>query len=447
MLALSLMVTLFLLQYLCLGEDATESSCTLPYCSQALTHSFDNISTFSFSEDLQIADLSIRGAIRLEPAPEDQESPVVVVVSYSASRNWRVSPQWELSDTSIRLQAPILGKQGKSFLPRIFDPCLNIGATIYLHANTTLQAFQIDTTHLSITSSPNLFPRSPTSETSSPFPQIDLTNLQTTSHHITLPHWTSRQTILQTTSSAIAGAFTHRDLISLTSTSGSIAASITPGEADPSNPLPALLKIESASGNVRVTYPSIDTSSASSTASHSTAIPARDYGTHVQTSSGSITGSYLFSSSADLVSSSGSILAGVLYAPSASSSSSSNNLQRQPPINNLKTSSQSGATEIYVSRVGGSSGKDGSLRGVHGTSDGASGSVRARYPAEWEGKIEVENSLGSVRVGGEGVVVDGERREGGKKRVRAHKGEDGGSSNSIEARSGSGSIEVLVGGW
>jgi hypothetical protein len=445
-LALSLMATLFLLQYLCLGEDATESSCTLPYCSQALTHSFDNISTFSFSEDLHIADLSIRGAIRLEPALEDQESQVVVVVSYAASRNWRVSPQWKLSDTSIRLQAPTLAKQGKSFLPRIFDPCLNIGATIYLHANTTLQTFQIDTTHLSITSSPNLFPRSPASKPSKPFPQIDLTNLQTTSSPITLPHWTSRQTILHTTSSAIDGAFTHLDLISLTSTSGSIAASIIPGEAKPSNPLPALLKIESSSGSVHVTYPSIDVSSSSPSTS---TFPARDYETHVHTSSGSITGSYLFSSSADLASSSGSISAGILYAPSSLSSSSSSysNSQKEPPINELKTSSHSGATDIHVARVGGSSGKEGSLRGVHGTGHGDSGSVRARYPAEWEGKIEVENSSGSVRVGGEGVVVDGERREGGKKRVRAHKGEGGGSSDSIEVRVGSGSVEVVVGGW
>jgi hypothetical protein len=450
-LALSLMATLFLLQYLCLGEDATESSCTLPYCSEALTHSFDNISTFSFSEDLQIPGLSIRGVIRLEPAPEDQESQVVVVVSYATSRNRRASPQWELSDTSIRLQAPIIAKQGKSFLPRIFDPCLSISATIYLHANTTLQTFQIDTTYLSITSSPNLFPRPPTGEANQrdeiPHPLIDLTSLQTTAHPITLPHWTSRQTMLQTRSSAIAGTFTHLDLISLTSTSGSVTASIIPGEADSSKPLPALLKIQTTSGSVRVTYPSIDVSSSSSSTS---TIPARDYETHIQTSSGSISGSYLFSSAADLVSRSGSITAGILYAPK-SSSSSSYNPRKETPINELRTSSHSGATDIRISHVGRRSvkGKGGSLRSVHGAGDGVSGSVRAKYPADWEGRIEAESASGNVRVGGEGVVVDKEERLGGKKRVRAHRkgeGEDG-SGSSIEARTGSGSVEVFVGGW
>ena len=442
MLALSLMATLFLLQYLCLGENATESSCTLPYCSGSLTHSFDNTSTFSFSENLQIADLSIRGAIRLEPAPENQESQVVVVVSYSTSRNKRAIPQWELSDTSIRLRAPILAKQGKSFFPRIFDPCLSIGATIYLHANTTLQTFQIDTTHLSITSSPNLFPRPLTSKPPKPLLQIGLTNLQATSRPITLPYWTSRQTILRTTSSAIAGAFTHLDLISLTSTSGSITASITPGEADSSKPLPALLKINTGSGGVRVTYPTIDASS-SGIITSSTTIPSRDYETQVQTSSGSIAGSYLFSSTADLASSSGSILAKILHAPYSSLDAES----EEAASNVLRTASGSGATDVRVTRVGGASGEGvvGVLHGEHGAGGGgASGSVRVRYPGEWEGRIEADSSSGSLRVEGQGVVVDREEREGGRKWVRAHKGEEG-SGGSIGVRTGSGSVDIFVG--
>jgi hypothetical protein len=435
-LALSLMAALFFLQHLFLSEDATEASCTLPYCSNSLTHSFDNISTFSFSEDLQIPGLSVRGAIHLEPAPENQDSQVVVVASYAASRNRRASPQWELSDNAIRLQAPTLVKQGKSFFPRMFNPCLRIGATIYLHANATLQTFQVDTTYLSITSSPNLFPRSSTSKPKEPFPQIDLTNLLTTANPITLPNWISRQTILQTTSSAIAGTFTHRDLISLTSLSGSIAATVIPDEADPSKPLPALLKIETVSGSVRVTYPSID---ASSPASASNTLPARDYETHVQTVSGSIAGSFLFTSSGDLSAVSGSVLAQVLYSPL------SNPQGGEKPVNQLKTSSRSGATDIQVSRVGKGQWKDASLRGVHGVvGDGASGSVRVRYPAEWEGQIEAESS-GNVRVVGEGVVVDGETRVGGRTSMKAHRGEHGGSS--VEARAGSGSVDVSVGGW
>ena len=446
-LALSLMAALLFLQHLFLSEDATEASCTLPYCSNSLTHSFDNIYTFSFSEDLQIPGLSVRGAIHLEPAPESQDSQVVVVASYAASRNWRASPQWELSNNAIRLQAPILAKQGKSFFPRISDPCLSISATIYLRANTSLQTFQVDTTYLSITSSPNLFPRSPTSKANQlgeqRHPHIDITNLLTTAHPITLPNWTSRQTILHTTSSSIAGAFTHLDLISLTSTSGSITASVTPGEADASTPLPALLKINTSSGSVHVTYPSIDVSSSSSSATSAT-LPARDYETHVQTSSGSIQGTFLFSSAADLISSSGSITAGILYAPH-SSSSASNTHQALLPSDQLKTLSNSGAKDVRVSRVGGEAGKGKAwnLHSVHGGGSGASGSVSVRYPTDWEGRVEAESS-GSLRVEGEGVVVDGEERVGGRKSVRAHKGDGGGM---IDARTGSGSVDVVVGGW
>lgn len=458
-LALSLMACLFILQYLCLEEDASESSCTLPYCSDSLTHAFDNITDFSFSEDLQIAGLSVRGAIRLESALEDQESQVSVVVSYAASRSWRASPQWELSDNSIRLQAPTLAKQGRSFLPRIFDPCLSISATIYLGANMTLQTFQIDTTHMSITSSPGLFSRPQTLETKQskeePHPNINLTTLQTTSRPITLPHWASRRTILHTTSSAIAGTFTHLELVSLTTSSGSITASITPGEAEPSNPAPAALKIKTASGSVRLTYPSIEIAPSSSSSSGE--IPARDYQTLIQTSSGSIEGTILFSSTAELTSNSGSIRAEMLYAPLSSSPAPS------IPANTLKTSTHSGLTEIHLTQVH-SSNKDlptklkpASLRSSHGI-DSSSGSIKVRYPAEWEGGIKAESG-GRVKVGGEGVVVDREERVGGRARVRAHKGMgeggengggggsgDWGSGNVVEARSGSGGVEVFVGG-
>jgi hypothetical protein len=157
----------------------------------------------------------------------------------------------------------------------------------------------------------------------------------------------------------------------------------------------------------------------------------------VQTVAGSIAGTFLFGSAAELSAVSGSVLAEVLYAPLPASS---------PATNELRTASRSGATDIHVSRVGTKSGKFARLRSVHGVAgDGASGSVRVRYPAEWEGRIEAESS-GSVRVEGEGVVVDGkEERGGGRKSVRAHKGEDGGSS--IEAKAGSGSVDVSVGGW
>jgi len=477
--ALSLMAALFLLQYLCLGEDASESSCTLSSCSEALTHSFDNMSTFSFSEDLQIADLSIHGAIRLEPAPEDQESQIVVVASYAASRNWRASPQWDLSDSSIRLQAPTFAKNGKTILPRIFSPRLSIGATIYIRANTTLQTFRIDTAHLSITSSPNLFPQFSDANESNQQGQdhhdaninINLTDLKTNSRPINLPHWTSRSTILQTTSSAIAGTFTHLDLISLTSTSGSITAAIFPGEADPSNPLPALLKIKTAGGSVRVTYPSVNvpsssvsSSPSSSSSSSSDSLPTRAYKTQVQTSSGSISGSYLFNTAADLTSKFGSIMAEVLYAPFEDTSSLASSLASPetpqkglPDGDELRTSSHSGATDVRVLLVGDGKARTGEkkendgVRGLSGVHGGASGTVKLRYPAEWEGRIEAESGSGTVKVGGRGVVVDGEERVGGTKRVRAHKGEDVEDGGRIEARAGSGSVDVSVGrissGW
>jgi hypothetical protein len=80
------------------------------------------------------------------------------------------------------------------------------------------------------------------------------------------------------------------------------------------------------------------------------------------------------------------------------------------------------------------------LRSEHVSS--GSGSLTLRYPGEWEGKVSAYAGSGSVNVRGRGLVVD----EAGQydRHVLAHKGE---GDSTIEARTGSASVDVLIGGF
>lgn len=422
-LALGLLVALFTMERFIFCEDSAEPSsgqeetCSLPYCSNNLTHSFAHTDSFSLLENFHIQGLPVRGTVWLEPAPEDQKAAISVVVSYATSNDRRVTkPRWELTESSVRLLPPtVLSK--RAALARIFGSCLSVDATVYLKPSVKLATLSIETTHLSIVASPNLFVAAKTPSHQNP--KIESTTFVTKSSPITLPNWSSRKTTLRTVSGAITGHFNLLDLLSLNSLSGSITASVQPGEADSSNPEPAVLSVSTASGSVRVTYPP---------GSGAFTLPAREYRTSVSTMSGSIKGTYLLGAATSLTSTSGTIEADLLPYDSQSESSS------------LRTSSSSGAAHINVLESYRNGGK--AFKGLHSVHESAgSGSIKLWYPGDWEGKIAAATGSGSVTVKGQGVVVD--EASGYVKHVAAHKGEKGGSS--IEARTGSASIDVLIG--
>lgn len=394
------------------GSESMEPLQASPQnCSNGLTKTFHfaQVENFSLEEKFQNeAHLNAKGVVRLEPAPEGQSDDIVVSVSYSASWLSRVvSPNWKQTDSSLRLEAPTLSTGIGSFLLP-FGSRLRATASIYLKANITLQSLSIRTMALSVTSSPTLF------TCDNPNPTIDTTTITTHAQPIHLPTWTSRKTILRTSSSPITGTFTLLDLLSLTSSSGSITATVHPGEADPQSPQPGLLKASTQSGSVDITTTSLSS------------IPDREYRSTISTSSASIKGTYLLGPETSLTTSSGSIRADFLSPPPASRPAG------------LHTSSNSGGTRAHIlSDIQDEKALHG-LRSEHESP--GSGSVAVVYAAEWEGKITAESrGSGSVSVRGEGVVVDG--KVGG--RVEAHKGEEG--RGSVVVRTGSGRGEVVVG--
>jgi hypothetical protein len=353
----------------------------------------------------------VEGAIWIEPAPRDQEADVVASVSYSASQRFNlVSHNWGLTNSSIHLRFPTFTRSsGMSF--KTFRSHLRVDVTLRLKADIALSSFNIDTTHLAIKGSNYIF--EPPNERPFVQPTIDTTRFTTSSTPINLAYWTSRRTILKTSSSPITGAFTLLDLLVLTSQSGSIAVRVSSGEADSSSPQPAQLSVSTSSGSVRVD-------------SETTNFHDRDYRTDVTSHSGSVTGTYLLGSSAHFTTSSGTIILDVLPYDSQRAGS-------------LRTSTSSGATKAHVL----SAHKNGekafaNLRSEHESN--GSGSLTLRYPGEWTGKISAYAGSGSVSVKGSGVVVDEASQY--DRHVLAHKGK---GDSTIEARTGSASVDVLIG--
>ena len=112
-----------------------------------------------------------------------------------------------------------------------------------------------------------------------------------------------REIVVNNGPHSIWGRYPLYDLVSLTTTSGSVAVSLVPQPADPEKPdEPARLLIKTESGSVLVNFGHI-----SGNVEDVSSLPRRPYQVEIQTQSGSISGVFPFSSSASLSTDEGSI--------------------------------------------------------------------------------------------------------------------------------------------
>ncbi|KAM0719784.1 hypothetical protein Q7P37_003917 [Cladosporium fusiforme] len=405
MIALATMAGLFLLHRLLSNPGDASINGEIKHYSNRYTQVFDKVESFSLFERIETAGRLGGKGLWIEPAPEEQTADIVVSVSYEAPWPNRVtSPNWERTDSSIRLGSPTLSNSFMSVL-NPFESSLSITVVLYVRTNLALQSLSIETTSLGINSS-RLFDSCNANLT------IDTTTITSPSQPVQLQGWNSRKTTIHTVSSGITGTYTLLDLLSLSSVSGTVNARVIPGEADPSHPAPAHLKVSTASSSVRIEYPPFLSTSP---------IPDREYHSSISTTSGSIAGEYLLGATTSLTTLSGSIDADFL--PSGSHNA------------RLETSSGSGTTHVCVL----SGENESELEGLRSEHKSSSGSVKAVFADEWEGRITESSGSGSVKVAGPDLVVDDSRAG----HMVAHKGDE--SSGRIDVQTGSGSVDVTIG--
>jgi hypothetical protein len=252
-----------------------------------------------------------------------------------------------------------------------------------------------------------------------------------------------REIVVDRGSQAIWGRYPLYDLLSLRTTSGSIAIAIDPQPADPDHPdKPARVDIETRSGSVSVSFllPHIDSmlepdmemdlgaiypdkdgeysgipqASSESRSSctdrdsdeHgidcvSTAVQFRPYELDIRTESGSVQGRYIFSTSARIMTQAGSISA--VFIPVVSA-----DLPSQPV---LDTRTQAGSQSIVLTNPyvvsSDSTAMFQSSSGGYATLSHASssGSIAVGYPYSWAGDVDATSSSGSICLDGPGLQV------------------------------------------
>ncbi|KAH8819683.1 hypothetical protein F5884DRAFT_660254 [Xylogone sp. PMI_703] len=298
----------------------------------------------------------------------------------------------------------------------------------------------------------------------------------------------SRHIIVQCVSGSITGGFPLYDSLQLLTTSGDIKATISPEDVLPSAPAPAQLIIKTTSGDITVTNPIYGLTSA---------LYRRDYRTKVQTNSGTVKGSFIFTSEGKFGTTSANLHIDVLpvvlatsdnpYSTPYSSSLFSTDttsgdidvnllepvilintapLDHQPrptpgdpqdPGRYIPIGDHDPYRELYppfmptlrdpkqgteTARVA----KSFAYRSLHSLHHTTSATIKLHYPSAFEGFINAQSISGSISVEGEDVTIIKNNKGYVYKEVVARKGEvREGEGSFVELRSISGSLDVQVG--
>jgi hypothetical protein len=247
-----------------------------------------------------------------------------------------------------------------------------------------------------------------------------------------------REIVVDKGSQAIWGRWPLYDLLSLSTTSGAIAVAIEPQPADPEHPgKPAKVVLQTTSGTISVSFsapraaslpeeemkmdlaatlkegekngqthnrrckkqhtPPCQRNGKKAVGHNSTPLPARPYELEIRTESGSISGRFIFSSSASIVSQSGSIQA--LFIPVIHDVLVSNA--------SLVTQTASGSQHLEMTDpiiISSSATWSSNYNYATSSHTAVSGTLNIEYPASWAGTVEA-TGVGSICLEGEGLQV------------------------------------------
>lgn len=233
-----------------------------------------------------------------------------------------------------------------------------------------------------------------------------------------------REIIVDNGDKAISGSYPLFELLSLSTTSGSISVAIVPQPADPMNPNePARLRIRSQSGDVSVCFtapaeaflPGMRTQMEmvecaeygnGNRYDNPHTLPLRPYEIEIESDSGTISGRLIVSISVHLSTKSGSISTTLI--PIASDT-----VQNVSILTQTRSGSQqihlTNPVYMYNSQRDVSNSSTTRAPAAHFSHGG--GSMQIRYPPDWTGIVRAPPGCGSVSLVGQGMSVV--RREDG----------------------------------
>ncbi|KAI4681700.1 uncharacterized protein J4E84_007295 [Alternaria hordeiaustralica] len=383
------------------------SKCGKDYNVRTEHHDFGQTSELSIQEAVHQLDGPYRrvaGWIHVATAPPEQAPGTIQVkTSYAVSASVDVNAvRYASTDNSLTIGDPSFPDGFDGVRPG--KACLGMSVVIYMAPGATLSKLHIATTHMGmqIHSGTN-------------FTVTDSTSISLTTGTLDAIAFSSRQTYLSTISGSISGAYALSDLLSVKTKSGSVNIDIEPQPAAEGSTNPAVFSVDSLSGSIRTDFKR----------KH---IPERDYQTYINTTVGSVDGTFIHGSRTEINSVAGLVTADLLPFKSGDYQSE------------IYTHTHSGQTSLTLRSPYKAKGV--AMSGLVSTHKSTSGGLDVTYPEEWTGSVDGTSLSGALHLQGKELELLGENDEPGKNHVEAKKG-DGKSSLSFDTVSGG--CEVKVG--
>ncbi|CAO2653349.1 Nn.00g027600.m01.CDS01 [Neocucurbitaria sp. VM-36] len=282
--------------------------------------------------------------------------------------------------------------------------CLGMSVVIYMGLGATLETLNVASTHMGmqIHNGVNLTVTKSTS--------ISLTTGTLDSASLD-----SRETHLKTISGSISGKYSLLDLVSVKTKSGSVNINIEPKKLAEKGSQPAIFMVDAVSSSIRVDF-------------NRKHIPERDYQTYINTTVGSVDGTFIQGSKTEIVSVAGLVTADLLPFKSGAYQSE------------IYTHTHSGQTSLTIRAP--YKAKHVSMTGLISTHKSTSGGLDITYPDEWVGYIDGTSLSGALHLQGKDLELVTENNEPGKNHIEAKKGDAGASMMTFDTVSGECEIKV-----
>jgi hypothetical protein len=382
------------------------AKCGKDYNVRTEHHDLGQASELNIQEAVHQLDGSykrVAGWIHVAQAPPEQAAGTVQVkMSYAVSSSVDVnSIAYSSTETGITIGDPSFPDGFDGVRPG--NACLGMSVVIYMAQGTTLSNFKVSTTHMGMQV-----------HAGANFTVRDTTSISTTTGTLDATAFSSRRTYLQTISGSISGKYALSDLLSVKTKSGSVNIDIEPQSAVEGSTNPAVFMVDSLSGSIRTDFKR----------KH---IPNREYQTYINTTVGSVDGTFIHGSRTEFNSVAGLVAADILPFNSGDYQSE------------IYTSTHSGQTSLILRSP--YRAKNVAMSGLVSTHKSTSGGLDVTYPPEWSGVVDGTSLSGALHLQGKDLELLRENDEPGKNHVEAKKGQ-GESTLSFDTVSGGCEIKI-----
>ncbi|KAJ4337793.1 hypothetical protein N0V95_008225 [Ascochyta clinopodiicola] len=345
----------------------------------------------------------IQGWIHITKAPASQAAGTV-----QARMSYAVSPSVNVDSIKYALAPDGLTIGDPSRVPGLKgvpagSACLGMSIVLYMAPGAALETLEIEATHLGMQIHSGV-----------EFSVTNTTTIALTSGTLDAASLDSREIRLRTTSGSVSGKYALSNLLIVDTKTGSVNINVKPKAEAAGESEPAVFRASSHSGSMRIDF-------------ERKHIPERDYQIHLNTTVGSVDGTFIHGSKTEIHSVAGSVTADILPFMSGAYSST------------LETSTHSGQMNVTLRTPYKAKGVP--MKGLTSIHKSISGGMGLKYPKEWQGKIDGTSLSGELHLQGRELQLVSENDTPGKNHVEARKG-DGGSEILFDTVSGRCDVRV-----